>query len=85
MYQKIFAKLGLKKSRDLDINMKKNNQKNFFPKLGLKKSQDIESMYKEPMSNEGPDFPIFRRRTIKKKPTVIGKPTLGKIKGLQLL
>ena len=26
------------------------------------------------MSKEGPIFPIFKRRNIKKKPTIIGKP-----------
>ena len=26
------------------------------------------------MSKEGPVFPIFKRRNIKKKPTIIGKP-----------
>ena len=72
--------LGLKKSQDMTINMKKENLKTISPKLGLKKSQDIESIYKEPMSKEGPVFPIFKRRNIKKKPIIIGKPTLRKIK-----
>ena len=54
--------------------------KTIFTKLGLKKSQDIESVYKEPMSKEGPVFPIFRRRNIKKKPIIIRKSTLRKIK-----
>ena len=34
----IYPKLGLKKSQDIDINMKKE----FFSKLGLKKPQDIQ-------------------------------------------
>ena len=73
MTKELFPKLGLKKSQDIDINM----MKEFFPKLGLKKSQDIKSkkyIYKEPMSKDGPVFPIFKRRNIKKKPTIIGKP-----------
>ena len=32
------------------------------------------NIYEEPMSKEGPVFPIFRSRNIKKKPTIIGKP-----------
>ena len=72
--------MGLKKSQDIDIDMeRKNITKKINLKLGLKKSQDIKSkkyiyIYKEPMSKEGPVFPIFKRRNIKKKPTIIGKP-----------
>ena len=75
--KKINPKLGLKKSQDININMSKKQPKEFFPKLGLKKSQDVKSkkyIYKEPMSKEGPVFPILKRRNIKKKPTIIGKP-----------
>ena len=54
--------------------------KEFFLKLGLKKSQDIKSIYKEPISKEGPAFPIFKRRNIKKKPTITGKPETRIIK-----
>ena len=32
------------------------------------------------MSKEGPVFPIFKKRNIKKKLIIIGKPTLRKIK-----
>ena len=66
--KEFFPKFDLKKSQGMNINMTKNNQKNFFPKLGLQKSQDIESIYKEPMSKEGPVFPIFKRRNIKRNP-----------------
>ena len=64
----------------MNINMTKKQPKEFFPKLGLKKSQDMESIYKEPMSKKGPVFRIFKRRNIKKKPIIIGKPTLRKVK-----
>ena len=73
--KKINPKLGLKKSQD--INMSKKQPKEFFLRLGLKKFQDVKSkkyIYKEPMSKEGPVFPIFKRKNIKKKPTIIGKP-----------
>ena len=74
MSKEFFPKLGLKKSQDININIMKKQPKAFLPKLGLKKSQDIESIYKEPMSKERPVFPIFKRRNIKKKRKLIGKP-----------
>ena len=79
MTKEFFPKLGLKKSQDIGIKMTKKQPKEFLPELCLKKSQDIESIYKEPMSREGPVFPIFKRRKVIKRPKLIGKPTLRKI------
>ena len=92
MTKEFFPKLGLKKSQDIDINMTKeffpklcltksqDIAKEFFLKLDLKKSQDIESIYNEPMSKEGLVFPIFKKRKVIKRPKLIRKPTLRKIK-----
>ena len=72
-----------------NIQPKKVNQK-----LSLKKYQDIESTYKEPISKEGSVFPtykepiskegsvfpIFKMIKVIKRPKLIGKATLRKIK-----
>ena len=73
--------MGLKKVQDIDINIeRKNTTKKINQKFSLKKSPDIESIYKEPMSKEGPGFPIFKKRMVIKRPKLTGKPTFRKIK-----